>query len=145
MRSWFASALALSASAGAIVAAQEAAVNQAWAQQPAQPQRPGVIARVVVEGNTRIEKRTIESYLLLRPGDPFDENRAHLSQEALFATGLFGDVVIQQRGTDLVVRAVENAIINRVTFEGNNAVTKKRLEEETEDKPRDHFTLTRAE
>ena len=145
MRSWFASALALSASAGAIVAAQEAAVNQAWAQQPAQPQRPGVIARVVVEGNTRIEKRTIESYLLLRPGDPFDENRAHLSQEALFGSGLFGDVVIQQRGTDLVVRVIENAILNRVIFEGNSAVTTERLEEETEAKPRDTFTLSRVE
>jgi outer membrane protein insertion porin family len=145
MRSWFASALALSASAGAIVAAQEAAVNQAWAQQPAQPQRPGVISRVVVEGNSRIETRTILSYMLLRPGDAFDDNRANLSLEALMATDLFQEVLIQQRGSDLVVRVIENAIINRVIFEGNSSVTTERLEEETEAEPRQTFTRSRVE
>ena len=49
------------------------------------------------------------------------------------------------RGTDLVVRVIENPIINRVIFEGNNAVTTERLEEETEAEPRQTFTLSRVE
>ena len=49
------------------------------------------------------------------------------------------------RGTDLVVRVLENPIINRVIFEGNNAVTTERLEEETEAEPRQTFTLSRVE
>ena len=39
-----------------------------------------------------------------------------------FATGLFADVQIEQRGADLVVSVIENPIINRVVFEGNDNV-----------------------
>lgn len=147
MRSWFACALALTASAGAIVGAQTA-----WAQQPGQPpaQPPAqptqqIIGRILVEGNQRIESRTVQSYLLVRPGDPFDEERIGLSVRALGATGLFADIQIETRGTDLVIRVLENPIINRIMFEGNNAVTTERLEEETEAEPRQTFTLSRVE
>jgi outer membrane protein insertion porin family len=147
MRSWFASALALTASAGAIVAAQDIArVNNAWGQQtPPQPQQPQIIARIVVEGNQRIEARTVLSYLLVKPGDPFDQERIGLSVRALGTTGLFADIQIEARGNDLVVRVLENPIINRIMFEGNNAVTTERLEEETEAEPRQTFTLSRVE
>jgi outer membrane protein insertion porin family len=141
MRSWFASALALTASAGAIVAAQDLSPStKAWAQQPAP-----VISRILVEGNQRIEARTVISYLLLKPGDVYDAERGNLSIRALGATGLFSDIQLEMRGTDLVVRVIENPIINRVIFEGNNAVTTERLEEETEAEPRQTFTLSRVE
>ncbi|MEQ1609034.1 MAG: outer membrane protein assembly factor BamA [Hyphomonadaceae bacterium] len=147
MRSWFASALALTASAGAIVAAQDIArANNAWGQQPPpQPQQSQIIARIVVEGNQRIEARTVLSYLLVKPGDPFDQERIGLSVRALGVTGLFADIQIEARGNDLVVRVLENPIINRIMFEGNNAVTTERLEEETEAEPRQTFTLSRVE
>jgi outer membrane protein insertion porin family len=139
--------LALTASAGAIAGAQ-----MAWAQQPGQPptQPPAqpsqqIIGRILVEGNQRIESRTVQSYLLVRPGDPFDEERIGLSVRALGATGLFADIQIETRGTDLVIRVLENPIINRIMFEGNNAVTTERLEEETEAEPRQTFTLSRVE
>jgi outer membrane protein insertion porin family len=139
--------LALTASAGAIVGAQTA-----WAQEPGQPpaQPPAqpsqqIIGRILVEGNQRIESRTVQSYLLVRPGDPFDEERIGLSVRALGATGLFADIQIETRGTDLVIRVLENPIINRIMFEGNNAVTTERLEEETEAEPRQTFTLSRVE
>lgn len=148
MRSWFASALALTASAGAIVAAQDAVrVNDAWGQQPPQPQpqQPQIISRILVEGNQRIEARTVLSYLLVKAGDPFDQERIGLSVRALGATGLFADIQMEVRGNDLVVRVLENPIINRIIFEGNNAVTTERLEEETEAEPRQTFTLSRVE
>lgn len=145
MRSWFASALALTASAGALIAAQDlASANRAWAQEP-QPQQPQVISRILVEGNQRIEARTVISYLLVKPGEPFDEERIGLSVRALGATGLFADIQMEKRGNDLVVRVLENPIINRIIFEGNNAVTTERLEEETEAEPRQTFTLSRVE
>ncbi|HEX5764291.1 MAG TPA: outer membrane protein assembly factor BamA, partial [Woeseiaceae bacterium] len=141
MRSWFASALALTASAGAIIVAQDLTyLSRAWAQQPGQ-----VISRILVEGNQRIEARTVLSYLLVRPGDAYDEERIGLSVRALFATGLFSDVQFELRGSDLIVRVIENPIINRVIFEGNSAVTTERLEEETEAEPRQTFTLSRVE
>jgi outer membrane protein insertion porin family len=143
MRSWFASALALTASAGAIVAAQEIAPQgKAWGQQP---QQPRIIGRILVEGNQRIEARTVLSYLLVRPGDLFDEERIGLSVRALGETGLFADIQMETRGADLVVRVLENPIINRIIFEGNSAITTERLEEETEAEPRQTFTLSRVE
>ncbi len=141
MRSLFASALALTASAGAIIVAQDVTpAGKAWAQQPGD-----VIARILVENNQRIEARTVLSYLLVKPGDPYDSDRIDLSFKALFATGLFADVVFEWRGNDLVVRVIENAIVNRILFEGNNAVTTERLEEETEIEPRATFTRSRVE
>lgn len=161
MRSWFASALALTASASALVAAQEAAkLNEAWGQQPQQPpvgapqqppvaapqqQAPQIISRILVEGNQRIEARTVLSYLLVKPGEAFDQERIGLSVRALGATGLFADIQIEARGNDLVVRVLENPIINRIMFEGNNAVTTEKLQEETEAEPRQTFTLSRVE
>jgi outer membrane protein insertion porin family len=133
--------MALTASAGAIAAAQAVApFAHAWAQQPA-----AVISRILVEGNQRIEARTVLSYLLIRPGDTYDEERGNLSIRALGATGLFSYIDLEMRGTDLIVRVVENPIINRIIFEGNNAVTTERLEEETEAEPRQTFTLSRVE
>jgi outer membrane protein insertion porin family len=141
MRSWFASALALTASAGAIVAAQDLAPSgRAWAQQPGT-----IINRISVQGNQRIESRTVLSYMLLKTGDVFDPERSDLSLKALYATGLFSDVEIRLDGSELIVRVLENPIINRVMFEGNNAVTTERLEEETEAEPRQSFTLSRVE
>src|SRR5690348_5230952 len=140
MRSWFACGLTQTASAGALIAAQDLSpAGRAWAQQPQQPQ---VISRIIVKGNQRIEARTVLSYLLVKPGDAFDEERIGLSVRALGATGLFADIQMETRGNDLVVRVLENPIINRIIFEGNNAVTTEKLEEETEAEPRQTFTLS---
>ncbi|KJS26524.1 MAG: membrane protein [Hyphomonadaceae bacterium BRH_c29] len=105
----------------------------------------GTIRSVVVEGNKRIEARTVQSYLLLEPGDSFDPNRIDLSLKTLFATNLFADVSIDRRGDDLVVRVVENPIINRVIFEGNRALKEDKLKEEIQAEPRGIFTAARVQ
>lgn len=103
------------------------------------------IRRVLVRGNERIEARTIESYLLLEPGQPFDPARVDLSLKTLFATGLFADVVIARDGDDLVVQVVENPIINQVLFEGNRAIDDDKLREEIQAEPRGVFTAARVQ
>ena len=80
---------------GRLRARRTSSAPRASAAQPA-----GVaIRRIVVEGNQRIEPATIASYLLVRPGDTFDPERIDLSLKTLFATGLFADVQIEQRGS----------------------------------------------
>jgi outer membrane protein insertion porin family len=109
-------------------------------------QQPGVpIRRIVVEGNQRIEPATITSYLLVHPGDTFDPERVDLSLKTLFATGLFADVQIEQRGADLVVSVIENPIINRVIFEGLHTLKEDNLEDEVQARPRSVFTPARAQ
>ncbi len=105
----------------------------------------GTIRTIVVEGNQRIEARTVESYLLLQAGDPFDGERIDLSLKTLFATGLFADVAIDRRADNLVVRVVENPIINRVIFEGNRSLDDEKLREEIEAAPRGIFTAARVQ
>jgi outer membrane protein insertion porin family len=83
----------------------------------------GVIADVKVEGNQRIETGTIQSYMLLGVGDPFDPDRIDRSLKTLYATGLFSDVSLTRQGNTLLVRVTENPIVNRVAFEGNHKQT----------------------
>jgi outer membrane protein insertion porin family len=121
-----------------------APVTPPAAQAPAQaPQL--AIRRIVVEGNQRVEASTVQSYLLLRPGDLVEPERVDLSLKTLFATGLFADVQIGQRDADLVVRVVENPIVNRVIFEGLNALKEEDVAKEIQAKPRSVFTPARAQ
>jgi len=140
------------ASVGALVATASDAYAQegqrapaAAAQAPAVQQSGVAIRRVVVEGNQRIEAATITSYLLVRPGDTFDPERIDLSLKTLFATGLFADVQIEQRGGDLIVAVIENPVINRVIFEGLDTLDEEDLEDEVQARPRSVFTSARAQ
>lgn len=112
---------------------------------PAAAQTGDVIRRIVVEGNQRIEPSTVESYLALRPGDRFDPQRLDDSLKALFATGLFDDVAIDRQGDVLLVRVVENPIINRIAFEGNRRLEDSVLEAEVQLRPRVVYTRARVQ
>jgi outer membrane protein insertion porin family len=141
------------AGAGTLIAGATDAYAQQGQQAPSAPQpqaaqqtAPGTqIRRILVEGNQRIEPATVSSYLLVRPGDTFDPERIDLSLKTLFATGLFADVQIEQRGSDLVVSVIENPIINRVIFEGLRTLDESDLEEEVQARPRSVFTAARAQ
>ena len=103
------------------------------------------VRRVVVEGNQRIEPSTVESYLAIRPGERFDPQKLDESLKALFATGLFDDVSIDRQGDALVVKVVENPIINRIAFEGNKRLEDKVLEAEIQLRPRVVYTRARVQ
>ncbi len=138
----------VSAGAGVLLAtADDAYAQDAGGQNAATAAQPAGVAirRIVVEGNQRIEPATITSYLQVRPGDMFDPERVDLSIKTLFATGLFSDVQIEQRGGDLVVSVNENPVINRVIFEGMRTLDEEDLEEEVQARPRTVFTAARAQ
>ncbi|MCB8880474.1 outer membrane protein assembly factor BamA [Acidisoma cellulosilytica] len=85
------------------------------------------IAAIEVEGNHRIEAGTIESYMLLTPGEPFDAKAIDQSLKTLYATGLFKNVSITRVGNNLVVDVSENPLIAQVAFEGNHQLVNKDL------------------
>ena len=125
----------------------------AGAQSPA-PHRPaatrpapvgGAIQAIKVEGSQRIEEGTIRSYMLVRAGDSFDQDRIDRSLKVLFATGLFQDVRITRDGAVLTVHLIENPIVNRVVFEGNHKLTDDQLKTETQLRARAVFTATLAD
>ena len=108
-------------------------------------QTDGVIREIVVEGTQRIEPATVRSYLLVRPGDRYDPARIDRSLKSLFATGLFADVSIVRDEDVLTVRVVENPIINRIAFEGNQRIDDETLEEEIGLRPRVIYTRTKVQ
>ena len=120
-------------------AGQAAAPARATA--PARAIAPGgAIAAIRVVGNQRIEEGTIRSYMLIRPGDPFDSENLDRSLKALFATGLFADVNLRRDGANIVVTVAENPIVNRIALEGNKKVTDDQLRPELQLRPRAVFT-----
>jgi outer membrane protein insertion porin family len=91
---------------------------------------------IVVEGNRRVEASTIRSYF--KPGrdgriGPREIDDAYKN---LISTGLFEDVRIDTRGGRIVVTVIENSVINRIAFEGNDRVKDDQLKAEIQSKER---------
>ncbi len=112
--------------AGVVVAAQLCAADTVQAQ----ARRGDIIVRIAVEGTNRIDPETVGSYLLFKVGEPYDAGKVDQSLKALFATGLFADVTIRRDGITVVVRVIENPIINRIAYEGNRKLKDSDIAEE---------------
>jgi outer membrane protein insertion porin family len=121
-----------------------AAVILAIVASSALAQDAGRVRQIVVQGTQRIEVETVKSYMALAEGDPFDAERLDRSLKTLFNTGLFSDVTIRQEGDSLVVRVVENPIINRLAFEGAKRIKEEQLQSEVQLRPRVVYTRTKV-
>ena len=111
----------------------------------AQVQQGGVVQRILVQGNERIEPSTVISYLPVQTGEVVDAARIDLALKALFRTDLFSDVKVDYQNGDLIVTVVENPIINRVIFEGNKGLKEDKLRDEVTVRPRGIFTRAKAQ
>ena len=109
------------------------------------PGAAGTVREIRVEGLQRIDPETVRSYMSIRAGDSFDPERIDRSLKSLFGTGLFGDVSIRREGADLIVRVVENPIINRLAFEGNDQIEDETLNSEVQLAPRQVYSRTRVQ
>jgi outer membrane protein insertion porin family len=105
----------------------------------------GAIQAIEVAGNQRIEAGTIRSYILVRPGDPFDPDRLDRSVKTLFSTGLFSNVQLSRQGNVLIVNVTENPLVNRVAFEGNKRLSDDAIRPGIQTRPRAVFTQTMVE
>jgi len=122
--------------------------NLTYAQEApaATPQQSTIIRNIQVQGNQRVEANTVASYLLIAPGDPYSEDRIDLSVKTLYATGLFADVAIEPSADgNILIRVIENPIINRVILEGNKSLKSDKITDEIEAEPRAIFTRTNVQ
>lgn len=103
------------------------------------------IRDIAVTGNRRVEPETVRSYLKFSVGDAYDGGRVDASIRSLFGTGLFSDVRIDRTATGVLVRLVENPVVNQVVFEGNREVEKATLEGEVQTKPRSVYTRAKVQ
>jgi outer membrane protein insertion porin family len=96
--------------------------------------------RIDVEGNRRVEADTIRSYFRVAPGERLDTGKIDAALKGLYATGLFQDVRITPGPNRILVTVVENAVINRVQFEGNKKAKDEQLSSEVQSKPRGTYS-----
>jgi outer membrane protein insertion porin family len=84
--------------------------------------RPFIIEDIRVEGLQRVSTGTVFNYLPVRVGDELDDKLSAESIKALFKTGFFKDVRLEQDGHTLVVVVEERPSISSVKIEGNKDI-----------------------
>jgi len=108
-------------------------------------QADGVIDQIFVQGNQRIEESTVKSYLTVKVGEPFDDEQLDQSLKNLYASSFFDDVSLERQGNRLLIKVVENPIINRIAYEGNRRLEEDVLETEIQLRPRVVYTRSRVQ
>ena len=88
---------------------------------------PFKVKDIRVEGIQRTEAGTVFSYLPVRVGDTFNDEKASTAIKALYATGFFKDVRIEVDGDVLVVLVEERPAIANVDFTGTKEFDKAQL------------------
>lgn len=140
----FAAGLGTTAMAQSAPAITTAPLQEAPRAAPAQ--EGGVVNRILVQGNQRIDATTVLSYLPIQPGDTLDPVLLDVAIRTLTRTQLFANIQIGlQPNGDLIVTIVENPIINQVVFEGNSAIGEDKLREEVTIGPRGIYTRSRVQ
>ncbi|MEM7071543.1 MAG: outer membrane protein assembly factor BamA, partial [Pseudomonadota bacterium] len=116
------------------------------ASDPIDPNAP-LIKHIVIEGTERVDPATVLNYLEIEAGDAYIVRKVNDAIKNLYATGLFSDVniVFENETNKIIVKIVENSIINRIAFEGNEAIEDNILESEISLKPRRVFTRTEVQ
>lgn len=132
------------ASGLALLLGSSALVIPATAFAQAAPQE-GVVQRIIVTGNERIEQSTILSYLPIQMGETVNAAKLDAALKALMRTDLFSDGKIGLLNGDLTITVVENPIINKVVFEGNSGLKEDKLRDEVTVRPRGIFTKSKVQ
>lgn len=95
---------------------------------PAIAIEPFVIKDIRLEGLQRVSAGTVFNYLPLKVGDRLDNKLSSQAIRALYQTGFFKDVRLEQEGDILVVFVAERPAINEIKIEGNDSIPSDQLE-----------------
>ncbi|MBB6465120.1 outer membrane protein insertion porin family [Aminobacter lissarensis] len=104
-----------------------------------------VVNRVEVRGNQRVDADTVRNYITIKPGKTFSNTDIDDAVKALFGSGLFSDVRINQVGSTLVVQVSEYQVVNNVLFQGNKKLKDAALGGAVQLKPRGAFSQATLE
>ncbi len=98
------------------------------------------IARVVIDGNTKVDEEAIRIHIQSRPGQPLDPATVDSDVRAIYAMGFFNNVEVERReepdGTVLLFHVSEQPMILSVTIEGNKKIKTEDLEAALKVRPR---------
>jgi outer membrane protein insertion porin family len=85
-----------------------------------------IVEEILVHGNRRIPRDTIQARIFTRPGDVFDENALQRDFHSLWNAGYFEDIRFEReespRGYRIHIYVKEKPTIRRITYNGLNSV-----------------------
>ncbi len=104
------------------------------------------LQNINIEGLKRVEKETVLSYLNLKKGSNVSQDALDSSFKRLYDTGLFSDINFDttQKNT-LKISVVENPIIDKRVFDGNDKIDDKVLEKEVQLGPRSVYDKAKVQ
>lgn len=105
----------------------------------------GNINKIIINGNERTEDDTILSYIDIKKGGTFNQQKSDESLRSLYATGLFSSVDINYKSGTVTINVTENPIINKIVFEGNDALKSDLLQAELSLKPKMIFSKAKVQ
>jgi len=100
---------------------------------------------IEVNGLQRVEKATVLSYLNLPQNSNVSQDALDNAFKSLYETGLFSDINFDTTGNVLKVNVVENPIIGKRAFDGNDKIDDKILEKEVQLGPRSIFEKAKVQ
>ena len=77
-----------------------------------------MVQDIRIQGLQRVEPGTVFSYLPIKRGDTFTDDKASEAIRALYATGFFSDVRIATEGNVVIVDVAERPAIGEIDFSG---------------------------
>jgi len=86
-----------------------------------------VVQDIRIDGLQRVEPGTVFSYLPIKKGDTFTDDKASEAIRALYATGFFNDVRISAEGSVVIVTVAERPAIGTIDFAGIHEFEKDNL------------------
>lgn len=102
-------------------------------------------SNVAIEGNQRIEPRTILNFARIQRGQPVTAAELNDAYQRLQGSGLFEEVTLTPRGGTLVIAVKEFPTINVVNFEGNKRLKSEDLARLIESRSRRVYSPATAE
>ncbi|MDQ8039528.1 MAG: outer membrane protein assembly factor BamA [Rickettsiella sp.] len=87
------------------------------------------VSRIEVRGLQGISRDTVLSYLSVRAGQTFHPEQSSQLINALYATGFFSNVSLQEQGNTLIINVVERPVLSQITVTGNKEIPKDKLNE----------------
>jgi outer membrane protein insertion porin family len=98
---------------------------------------PAFAQTITVQGNQRVDAETVRSYFT---GERLDQAGIDRAVRGMYNSGMFSDVRVSRTSGGIVVRVVENSVVNRVTLSGNSRVKSDQLFPELQTKSRGPFS-----
>jgi outer membrane protein insertion porin family len=82
-----------------------------------------VVDKVEFEGLDRVEREAVEDCVTIKPHKYYDSSDIDATLKALFAKDFFSYIKFIKRGNVLVISCVEKPMVDKVAFEGNEAIS----------------------